>query len=220
MVSRARWSHESHPSCPTYETAECALSELRSHHSALVRICFFLISGYASWADTPKFRGYSSFYGYFSGSVDHFTKKSANTATANHTSLQPLGGGLDFWENTTAAWSQQGPYSLDLYTDMAIGTVREYAAAHPTPEARATSPLLLAFMHQTAHEPIESRGDNGMEVDARCAGGPGGLWRQVFCSMVVQMDDSTATLRDAYTELGLWDNTLMYALSSARISSF
>eukprot|EP00037_Helgoeca_nana_P010906 m.96917 g.96917 ORF g.96917 m.96917 type:complete len:88 (-) comp20496_c1_seq5:119-382(-) len=75
-------------------------------------------------------------------------------------------------------------------------------------------------MHQTAHEPIESRGDNGMEVDARCAGGPGGLWRQVFCSMVVQMDDSTATLRDAYTELGLWDNTLMYALSSARISSF
>jgi hypothetical protein len=65
--------------------------------------------------DTPVFRGYESFYGYLGGSIDYYRKRASNAVNSNSTIIQPFGGGLDFWINTTAGWSEVGRYSLDQY---------------------------------------------------------------------------------------------------------
>lgn len=72
----------------------------RAH--ARMRACVRARRRYASWMDTPVFRGYESFYGYLGGSIDYYRKKASNAVNSNSTIIQPFGGGLVFWINTTA----------------------------------------------------------------------------------------------------------------------
>ena len=78
--------------------------------------------GFCSWAHTPTFRGYSSFYGYYTGGEDYYTHHS--------------GGGYDFRLDATpncgadcshVAWEDHGLYSTHLLT------TRVRARLHPPP---------------------------------------------------------------------------------------
>ena len=60
--------------------------------------------GFFEWAYTPLFRGFDSFYGFYSGSEDHFTHKKD--------------GILDLHDNMTPVKNKNGVYSTRLYAEV------------------------------------------------------------------------------------------------------
>jgi len=158
--------------------------------------------GYSIYGDTPYGRGFDSHVGYFQGQTDYYNK------TLGKTKGEVKVIGFDFWFNSTTYSDAAGTYSLIQYMDEATRVLETYSEAHPTATAQEAEPLFLFFSHQTVHLPIESLNNNA--VDPRC-NNVTKPERKVYCSMLVEMDDTIKVLRSLYTQSNLWENTLVLA---------
>jgi hypothetical protein len=79
--------------------------------------------GYACWGYTPTFRGYSSFYGFYSGGQDYFQHGSKNDLDFH------LEEGKECGDNCSVPlWDARGHYSTTLFTTRAV----EVVGKHPT----------------------------------------------------------------------------------------
>lgn len=148
--------------------------------------------GYASWVDTPLFRGYDSYLGYLQGQTDYYNKT--------------IVGGFDFWNDTAVGREYVGEYSLDQYMDRAIAVIDDYTTTHQHSSEIAAEPLFLFFSHQTVHIPLESAHNSA--IDQRCTD-ISDHTRKIYCSMVVELDDATDRLVNHLKTSGLWSNMLM-----------
>ena len=98
--------------------------------------------GFYNWASTPTFRGFNSFYGFYTGGEDYFTHNA---------------GGYDFHRDPSprchqancsqVAWQDKGKYSTIAFASEAVDVI----TAHPVAEA----PLFLYLACQAVHAPPE-----------------------------------------------------------------
>ena len=160
--------------------------------------------GYASWANVPTSRGFLTHTGYLQAQTDYWNKTFGltNAIFARGNASE----GFDFWRCRQRAQpactpfrEAVGTYSLDIYMTAAAGLIGEHAARRAAGTAK---PLFLYLAHQTVHNPLEAR-----SLDERCATRDPG--RKVFCSMVVEMDDSVGKLVGMLKDAHLWENTLL-----------
>lgn len=100
--------------------------------------------GYAQWQQTPTFRGFGSFYGYYLGAEDYY--------------LHTVGAGYDFHRDTghrcgqgcsTVDWGANGTYSAFLFAAEAEKIISQYSSP-------ASPPLFLYLAMQSVHAPVQA----------------------------------------------------------------
>lgn len=145
--------------------------------------------GLYNWASTPTFRGYDSFYGYYSGSQNYYTHKDSG-----------FDFHLDVGQNCGAGCSQsllhlKDNYSTGLYANHAASLI----AAHPTPD---TTPFFLYAAFQSVHAPIQAPAE---DVAPYLHLHP---TRQTFGGMLAALDSAIGAVQDAFVARGMWENTV------------
>jgi len=157
--------------------------------------------GYSRWKNTPTGRGFKSHLGYFQAQVDYYNKTFSLALSQLKTAT-----GLDYWDgNVSVGEKFKGNYSVNQYLDRFEAIVHDYADRHPTAQDQAAEPLFIYMAHQTVHIPLESR----VGTEERCAAINGSVWRKMYCSMLVELDDAIGAQKALYQSKGLWDNTLL-----------
>lgn len=132
--------------------------------------------GYAHWKNTPTGRGFKGHVGYLQGQCDYYNKTVGKGPVL----------GFDFWDGQKEYRDAVGNYSLPQYMAAVRRFVGEWKNDATSEE---NSPgLFLYLSHQTVHLPLEAAGE-----DPRC-GHISDYWRRVYCSMLVELDDSMVEL--------------------------
>lgn len=109
--------------------------------------------GHSQWAQTPTFRGFRSFYGYYVGWSDYFTHYIGDEN--NDTTKTTIGGGGRGYEmhydhrefcgeNNSYNVDERGNYSTHVFTREAIRIIRDHDA---------NQPLFMYLAHQAVHAP-------------------------------------------------------------------
>ena len=149
--------------------------------------------GHSRWEQTPTFRGFQSFYGYYLGWTDHFSHY--------HHDIDGYDMHKDSREFCGAACSvladERGNYSTDVFTREAVGVIER----HPP-----NQPLFLYLAHQAVHAPDEVP-DRYYEMYKNQTS-----WtnqRKIYAGMLTAADESISTVVDAMRAKGLWNETLV-----------
>ena len=163
--------------------------------------------GHSSWEQTPTFRGFQSFYGFYHGSEDYFSH--------SH------GGGYDFRYDRQARCGdgcsqnvdERGNYSTHVFTREAIRVIQEYATEEESKidkqedeDEPNTSPLFLYLAFQAVHCPNEVPQEymdlykNQTEWTDQ---------RKNYAGMLTAADEGLANVTLALQNAGLWDDTLI-----------
>lgn len=154
--------------------------------------------GYSKWEYTPTFRGFDSFFGFYTGGQDYF----------QHSTLyrpQTYDMRLDKHPYCGAACSQivdeRGNYSTHLFTRKAIQVITDYAAA----EKENDQPLFLYLAFQAVHAPDEVP----QEYRNQYADKNWTEIRKTYAGMLSAADEGIGNVTTALMEAGLWDETLI-----------
>ncbi|XP_077513067.1 uncharacterized protein LOC144124306 [Amblyomma americanum] len=140
---------------------------------------------------TPTFRGFDSFYGFYSGEEDYYSHKATY---ANYT-------GLDFWLNTEPRWVDNGTYSTTLYTQRA-----QYLILNRQKE----KPLFLLMSYQAPHGtggdmlPLQAPQENTDKFSYI-----GEQSRIIFAGMMDALDQSVGEVFQTLNEAGMLENTVV-----------
>lgn len=139
--------------------------------------------GYSSWEQTPFFRGFDSFYGYFQGQEGYYDKI-----------VSDVGMGYDFWRNDTVDWSAQGVHSTILY-QTEIHRVLE----------RASGPFFLYLALQSLHIPIQPLTNSSLH-DQCCQEN---RWRREYCYLVMEMEHLVYFTIETLKQMKLYNDSLV-----------
>ncbi|KAL9958325.1 hypothetical protein ACROYT_G035327 [Oculina patagonica] len=137
--------------------------------------------GFYEWPYTPTYRGFDSFYGFYTGAEDHF-KHDRN-------------GILDLHDNKEPVKDQGGVYSARLYAKQAQSVISSH---------NASSPLFLYLPFQNVHGPTQAPEEYINKyhfID--------NTRRREYAAMVDIVDEAIGNVTQAMQQAGLWEDTLM-----------
>ena len=186
--------------------------------------------GNGKWANTPHGRGFDTYLGYLQGQTDYYNRtvlscgkfaclypincksgfKIKNPPQCENPRASPYGpdaDGYDFWRNNGVALDHHGQYTVDDYD----------AEFKRIVQSRDPSkPMFVYYAEQLLHIPLEAPPEP--KYVERCVaegvvGGYKGTNRTILCAMAARMDDAVASMVSTLKESGMWDNTLIFALS-------
>jgi arylsulfatase A-like enzyme len=167
--------------------------------------------GHSRWEQTPTFRGFESFYGYYLGEQGYYSHISESSVLPSHPTgydfrydKQPFCGA-----NCSQLVDVRGQYSTHAFTTQAQRLIRRHArrrAFSQTNELNHESePLFIYLAHQAVHWPDEV-------PESYTAPYLGRNWtdqRIVYAGMLSAADESIANVTKTLEEYGLWNNTLV-----------
>lgn len=147
--------------------------------------------GMARWEQTPTFRGYNSFHGYYSGGQDYYTHTESNGFDLHLDATPRCGANCSIVD-----WPNKGRYSTELYASAAVARI----AAHDP-----ATPLFLYVAFQAVHAPDQVPQSyidpyNATIADAK---------RRIFAGMLSALDEGVANITAALRARGMGDNTLI-----------
>lgn len=151
--------------------------------------------GFYNASQTPTYRGYSDYFGYYSGAEEHFTHEKAGLGQ-NHFDLANNTG-----ENGTiapASKDEVGPggiYSVYLYGNESIRYIRNHDP---------TTPLFMYLAWNVVHAPCEAPAEYVAQNDHIASKS-----RRNFAGMVSAVDDSIPLVIGALKEKQMWSNTVL-----------
>ncbi|XP_064642730.1 arylsulfatase B-like [Lineus longissimus] len=145
--------------------------------------------GFCSWAYTPTYRGFDSFYGYYNAAEDYY-QHSIPLEPLPHTTV-----GTDFRDDKLPVKNENGSYSTYLYTERVERIIRQH---------NTSQPLFLYLPYQSVHEPLEvPKKYEEMYANIKDDN------RRIFSGMVTSMDDSVGYVMAALEDRGMMDSTLV-----------
>ncbi|KAH9499681.1 hypothetical protein Btru_074419 [Bulinus truncatus] len=137
--------------------------------------------GFCQWECTPTYRGFDSFYGYYNGGENYFSKMT--------------GQGLDFRFNTTVDTEAVGDYSTYQYASRADDIIKSHDPDQP---------LFLYLPFQNVHEPLQVP-----EKYVKLYPNIKDENRRNFSAMVTALDDAIARVVTSLKTYNLYDDTLI-----------
>jgi arylsulfatase A-like enzyme len=171
--------------------------------------------GHSRWTQTPTFRGFESFFGYYLGWSDYYT----------HYTGCDDGVGYDLhWDdrefcglNCSQYPDERGHYSTHVFTDRAVQVIQNHqqhhqqaaatnANANATSSSTTTSPLFLYLAYQGVHAPNEvpliysdryRHNENWTNE------------RQLYAGMLTAVDEGIGNVTRALRKAGMWDDTVL-----------
>lgn len=137
--------------------------------------------GFCDWKCTPTYRGFDTFYGYYSSMEDYYTKI--------------YDDGFDFRDQKTVVKTANGTYSTFLYTER----IRKIIRDHDT-----SKPLFLYLPFQSVHEPLEvPKNYSDLYPNIKDKD------RKTFSGMVTSLDDAVGEVVTSLKRKGIYNNTLI-----------
>jgi arylsulfatase A-like enzyme len=152
--------------------------------------------GSSSWEQTPTFRGFQSFYGFYLGGQDYLTHIKTDSkidAYDMRSDKQEFCG-----EDCSKLVDERGNYSTNVFTRQAVKVIEEHDDTD--------GPLFLYLAHQAVHWPDEVPEDYKQPYENRTD------WddkRITYAGMLTAADESIANVTRALQEKGMWENTLV-----------
>lgn len=137
--------------------------------------------GFYEWPYTPTYRGFDSFYGFYTGSEDHF----------NHEKY----GILDLHDNKEPVKDKGGLYSARLFAKQAQKVILSH---------NASSPMFLYLPFQNVHGPTQAPQeyvDKYQFIDQKT--------RREYAAMVDIVDEAIGNVTQTLEQSGLWNDTLL-----------
>jgi arylsulfatase A-like enzyme len=159
--------------------------------------------GHSSWEQTPTFRGFDSFFGFYQGGQDYFTHKSAGGVDL-HKDVSPNCG-----KGCSQIADETGNYSTHVFTREAIQVVENHARRFGSGSNNSkddTAPLFLYLAYQAVHCPDEVPPEYKVPYQNRTD------WtnqRKTYAGMLTAADEGIGNLTSVLKDTGLWDNTLV-----------
>ncbi|XP_030622391.1 arylsulfatase I [Chanos chanos] len=135
----------------------------------------------------PTHRGFHSYFGSLTGSVDYYTYDSCDG---------PGVCGYDLHEGERVAWGQGGKYSTHLYTQR----VRKILASHDP----AGRPLFIFLSFQAVHTPLQSPREYIYPYR-----GMGNVARRKYSGMVTAVDEAVRNVTYALRKYGYYQNSVI-----------
>jgi hypothetical protein len=144
----------------------------------------------ARWSQTPTFRGYDSFHGFYSGGQDYFTHQADGGFDMHLDAARECGANC-----SRTDWAAAGEYTTHIFTRAAVDVIE----AHPK-----GSPLFLYLAYQAVHSPDQVPQSyidpyNSTIADPK---------RRTFAGMLSCLDEGVGNVTAAIERAGLADNTL------------
>jgi len=148
-------------------------------------------AGMTTWDYTPTCRGFDYFFGFYGAVENHYTR------VAHFSGMK----GLDLRENFDAQDARDDVYSTHLYTEKAQAWISRVVL---TERAQKT---FMYLAYQAMHGPLQSPG----EYSRRCRrfGVTNTSKRDIYCGMMLALDEGVNNVTDTYKSLGIWDDTLL-----------
>ncbi|KAL9988762.1 hypothetical protein ACROYT_G003245 [Oculina patagonica] len=137
--------------------------------------------GSYKWPYVPTRRGFDTFFGFWSGSEDHYTHS--------------VEGFLDFRDGEEPARNWNGTYAMYAYTKKMEEIVKSHDPAQP---------LFLYMAFQNVHFPVEAPQHyvnkySFIKNDLR----------RRYAGMVDILDEAVGNITKVFTSVGLWNDTLV-----------
>lgn len=152
--------------------------------------------GHARWEQTPTFRGFESFYGFYLGAQDYFTHyKEGGTGRGydmHHDKRENCGHGC------SQLADERGNYSTHVYTRRALEVIGDYKEEN--------GPLFMYLAYQAVHHPDE------VPLSYRAPYENHPDWsdrRKTYAGMLSCADESIANVTRALKQKNLWKDTLV-----------
>ena len=151
--------------------------------------------GHSRWEQTPTFRGFQSFFGFYQGSQDYLSHKSNGGYDFRFDSKPRCGNGC------SQTVDERGNYSTHVFTREAIQVIEDFANYN-----NGTQPLFLYLAYQAVHCPDEvpdeykSRYSNKINWTDQ---------RKTYAGMLTAADEGIGNVTDALRRTGLWEDTLL-----------
>jgi hypothetical protein len=145
----------------------------------------------ARWAQTPTFRGYDSFHGFYTGGEDYFTHQ-ADGGMDMH-----IDRGRECGANCSVSdFASVGTYTTHLFTHAAVDVIR----AHPPAQ-----PLFLYVAYQAVHSPDQVP-QSYIDPYNKTIADPK---RRTFAGMLSCLDEGVGNITAALAAAGLEASTLV-----------
>ncbi|KAK2159862.1 hypothetical protein NP493_1683g00022 [Ridgeia piscesae] len=147
--------------------------------------------GFYKEAYMPLHRGFDSYYGYLTGSVDYLTYKRCTTITPKEVCA------LDLHDGDKPVWNETGVYSTQLFTSRAEKIITDHAKQSPD------KPLFLYLPYQAVHSPLQvpqrylDQYKNIKDHD-----------RRIYAGMVSCMDEGVQNITKTLEKFDMWKNTV------------
>nr|XP_023685143.1 arylsulfatase I [Paramormyrops kingsleyae] len=134
----------------------------------------------------PTRRGFHTYFGSLTGSVDYYSYESCDG---------PGMCGFDLHDGETVAWGQGGKYSTHLYTQR----VRKILASHDPRQ-----PIFIFLSFQAVHTPLQS--PKGYIYQYR---GMSNVARRKYAAMVSVVDEAVRNVTYALRKYGYYQNSVL-----------
>ncbi|MBN3318500.1 ARSI Arylsulfatase, partial [Atractosteus spatula] len=134
----------------------------------------------------PTRRGFDTYFGSLTGSVDYYTYDSCDG---------PGMCGYDLHEGENVAWGQGGKYSTHLYTQR----VRKILATHDPQQ-----PIFIYLSFQAVHTPLQSPKEYIYKYR-----GMGNVARRKYAAMVSCVDEAVRNVTYALRKYGYYQNSVI-----------
>jgi len=149
--------------------------------------------GFYTWEHTPTFRGFDSFYGFYSGGEDynnHYVGEFLGYDMRNDS--QPRCGG----NCSQVAYEAQGHYSTHVFTNQAISVINSHDG---------DSPLFLYLAYQAVHTPAQVPSS----YSDKYADSIPDHKRRIFAGMLSCVDEGLHNITTALEAKGMMDDLIV-----------
>eukprot|EP01084_Bolivina_argentea_P300924 519002_1 len=157
-------------------------------------------AGFYKWSYTPTYRGFKSFYGYYSGGEDYFTHKAGGYYDFHDDS------GLNCSNYCKTATEAYGTYSAFAYTTRA----QEIIVNHSTNADTKNKPLFMYIAYQSVHAPAECPQSYVDAYNTTIANHQ----RRLFAGMVSAADEGIGNITKTLKKYGFLDANTILVFSS------
>jgi arylsulfatase A-like enzyme len=158
--------------------------------------------GHSSWEQTPTWRGFDSFYGFYGGGEDYFTHSQPSSGYDMRSDPRPF---CD--ETSSQIVDERGNYSTHIFTREAIRVIERHHDKHSNDDDDDDeTPLFLYLAFQAVHCPNQVPQEY---MDRYAHHTDWTEQRKNYAGMLTAADEGIGNVTRALQETGLWENTLV-----------
>ncbi|XP_043488808.1 arylsulfatase B-like, partial [Polistes fuscatus] len=146
---------------------------------------------------TPTYRGFDTFFGYYTGFQDYYTHFAADLDDLNK-------AGFDMRRNLSVAWDTLNKYSTDLFTEESVRLIN----SHDT-----KNPMFLYLAHLAPHNGGFKNSIQAPDEEIAKFGYIHDPERRTYAAMVSKLDESVGKVIAALRKRGMLENSIILFIS-------
>jgi arylsulfatase B/arylsulfatase I/J len=154
--------------------------------------------GHSSWEQTPTFRGFDEFFGYYYGAEGYFSHEHEGGYDMRHDERPHCG------KDCSKTVDERGQYSSPLFARETIRMMKAYVAGAAGNDT--VGPLFQYVAFQAVHCPNQVPVNY---IDMYVERSDWSDQRKVYAGMLTAADDSLGEIVQAYQQAGIWNDTLV-----------